>query len=135
MKKIEIDGNVGDEVTLVYGDKTLVVKLSEDGIVPDFVDAFYNAFDYAAFDIMNSESAKYHRNRDAEQRLRYALSVARDRLFESIKPIVEAVEDEPEIDETEEPTQTDDETEEEETVPEPVKKTTSRKTMGGKADA
>ena len=134
MKKIEIDGNVGDEVTLVYGDKTLVVKLSEDGIVPDFVDAFYNAFDYAAFDIMNSESAKYHRHRDAEQRLRYALSVARDRLFESIKPIVEVVEDEPEIDETEEPTQTDDEAEEE-TVPEPVKKATSRKTKGGKADA
>lgn len=112
MKTIEIDGNVGDEVTLVYGGKSLIVKLSDDGIVPDFVDAFCNAFPYSAYHILQNGSAVYHKYHDAEPKFRYALSYARDQLFDSIKPIVEAVEDDDvEIDATEEPTQTDDESE------------------------
>lgn len=113
MKTIEIDGNVGDEITLVYGDKSLIVKLSDDGIVPDFVDAFCNAFPYSAYHILQNGSAVYHKYHDAEPKFRYALSYARDQLFDSIKPIVEAVEDDDdvEIDATEEPTQTDDESE------------------------
>ena len=112
MKTIEIDGNVGDEVTLVYGGKSLIVKLSDDGIVPDFVDAFCNAFPYSAYHSLQNGSAVYHKYHDAEPKFRYALSYARDQLFDSIKPIVEAVEDDDvEIDATEEPTQTDDESE------------------------
>ncbi len=112
MKTIEIDGNVGDEITLVYGDKSLIVKLSDDGIVPDFVDAFCNAFHFSAYHILQNGSAVYHKYHDAEPKFRYALSYARDQLFDSIKPIVEAVDDDDvEIDATEEPTQTDDENE------------------------
>lgn len=39
MEKIELQGNVGDEYCLVYGDKTLVIKLTDAMIVPDFVES------------------------------------------------------------------------------------------------
>lgn len=43
MKKIELEGNVGDELELSYNGGSLIVKLDVHGIAPDFTDAVFKA--------------------------------------------------------------------------------------------
>lgn len=125
MTEIKIDGKPGDEIALVYGEKTLVVKLGENEIVPDFVNAFDKSFDFYAYDFLNSASARYHRYRDANTRLLHVLAAMRDKLFDSLTP---APVEEPEATEesVEEPPEAEEEQPavEEETEP---KKTTKKR--------
>ena len=107
MTEIKLDGKPGDEIALVYGDKTLIVKLGENAIVPDFVEAFDKSFDFYAYDFLNSASARYHKYRDANTRLLHVLAAMRDKLFDSLAPapveepeeVEESVEETPEAEE------------------------------------
>lgn len=109
MTNVKLEGAVGDEIALTYNDKTLVVKLSDDGIVPDFVSAFMKAFPYAPYEIADGCVGKYHNYRDADSRLELSLGFARDKLFDSITPPAEE----------ENTTATTEEAPETETEPEP----------------
>lgn len=131
MKEIKIDGKPGDEIALVYGDKTLIVKIGEDAIIPDFVEAFDKSFDFYAYDLLNSASARYHRYREGKERLLLVLAAMRDKLFDTLNP---APVEEPEETNVEEPEQDaepeTDETEpvaEEESEPKKTTKKTSKK--------
>lgn len=86
MTELKINGKPGDEIALVYGDKTLVVKLGENEIVPDFVGAFDKAFDYYPYALLNAASSRYHNYRDGKERLLHVLAAMRDKLFDSIAP-------------------------------------------------
>ena len=84
MEKIEIKGSIGDEVALVYNGKALVVKLSEDGIVPDFVNILIKAMNVNADGIIHSAMRVYHKYPNADIIAREKLGVIRDAIFETI---------------------------------------------------
>lgn len=89
MEKFEIKGSVGDEVALNYNGKTLVVKLSEEGILPDFVDVFIKAMNVNANDIIHSAMRIYHKYPNADIVAREKLGAIRDVLFESVTAVAE----------------------------------------------
>lgn len=134
MTNVKLEGAVGDEIALTYNDKTLIVKLSDDGIVPDFVSAFMKAFAYASYEIADGCVGKYHMYRNAEERLEYALGYARDKLFDSIKP---PVEEEKPAEETESDGEQQDSGEQSDAESEPDSATrkTTRKTTKKTTDA
>ncbi len=84
MEKIEIKGSAGDEVALVYNGKMLAVKLTEERIVPDFVDAVIKAMNMDADGIIHSAMRIYHKYPNAEIIAREKLGAIRDALFASI---------------------------------------------------
>lgn len=95
MTKIELKGAVGDEIVLVHGENTLVVKIAKGAIVPDVVPAVMAAIKTDADAVARCAQNVYHHYMNAETFAQQTLSVVRDRVFNAIKP--ENVEKKPEI--------------------------------------
>lgn len=84
MKKIEIDANVGDEIAVAIGDKTLILKVGEKTIIPDFVESFTQAFMLEPYRLIYALERLYHHEYASEQKVRSVLSEVRERLFNSV---------------------------------------------------
>lgn len=83
---IEINGNIGDEVCLKYGDATLIVKLGEGEIVPDFVSAFVSSVGPSPYALLSALNNQFHGTRGAIEKLRETVAIYRDQRFSKIQP-------------------------------------------------
>ena len=86
MQTIEINGNIGDELCLKFGDATLVVKLGDGEIVPDFAAAATKALAAAPYEVLSSLNSVFHNGRGAKERFAQTMSFYRDRSFSAIQP-------------------------------------------------
>ena len=81
MEKIELQGNVGDEYCLVYGDKTLVVKLTDAMIVPDFVESVAAIADKNPRVFLQVAEDRWHHKLGYIQSVRSGLAQLREEAF------------------------------------------------------
>lgn len=81
MEKIELKGKVGDEYCLVYGDKTLVVKLTDAMIVPDFVESVSAIADKNPRVFLQVAEARWHHSPGYYQTVRSGLAQLREEAF------------------------------------------------------
>ena len=86
VKTITLSAKTGDEVTLVNGGSTLVIKVANDKLIPDFVDITTEVVKANAKDIASACHALHYHHMGAETTLRQLLAEKRDELFMSIKP-------------------------------------------------
>lgn len=86
MKKINLNAKIGDEIELVNGSSTLVVKVGDGVIVPDFVDLLYFVVQSYSGEIMNAARQQFHRSaRISPDQTRSVFAQIRDEIFASIK--------------------------------------------------
>ena len=91
MTKVELKGSVGDEIALVHGENTLIVKIAKDAIVPDVVASVMKAINTDANIVMLCAQNVFHHTINSQNYAKQQLAVVRDRIFNGIKPeIVEA---------------------------------------------
>lgn len=81
MEKIELQGNVGDEYCLVYGDKTLVIKLTDAMIVPDFVESVAAIADKNPRVFLQVAEDRWHHKLGYIQSVRSGLAQLREEAF------------------------------------------------------
>lgn len=81
MEKIELQGNVGDEYCLVYGDKTLVIKLTDAMIVPDFVESVTAIADKNPRVFLQVAEDRWHHKLGYIQSVRSGLAQLREEAF------------------------------------------------------
>lgn len=81
MEKIELQGKVGDEYCLVYGDKTLVVKLTDAMIVPDFVESVAAIADKNPRVFLQVAEDRWHHKLGYIQSVRSGLAQLREEAF------------------------------------------------------
>ena len=81
MEKIELQGNVGDEYCLVYGDKTLVIKLTDAMIVPDFVESVAAIADKNPRVFLQVAEDRWHHKLGYIQSVRSGLARLREEAF------------------------------------------------------
>lgn len=81
MEKIELQGQVGDEFCLVYGDKTLIVKLTDAMIVPDFVESVAAIADKNPRVFLQVAEARWHHSPGYYQTVRSGLAQLREEAF------------------------------------------------------
>jgi hypothetical protein len=81
MEKIELQGNVGDEFCLVYGDKTLVVKVTDAMIVPDFVESVAAIADKNPRVFLQVAEDRWHHKLGYIQSVRSGLAKLREEAF------------------------------------------------------
>lgn len=81
MEKIELQGNVGDEYCLVYGDKTLVIKLTDAMIVPDFVESVAAIADKNPRLFLQVAEDRWHHKLGYVQSVRSGLAQLREEAF------------------------------------------------------
>jgi hypothetical protein len=81
MEKIELQGNVGDEYCLVYGDKTLVIKLTDAMIVPDFVESVTAIADKNPRVFLQVAEDRWHHKLGYIQSVRSRLAQLREEAF------------------------------------------------------
>ena len=76
MQTIKLNGQKGDEIALEYKGSTLIVKLDDDAIVPDFVEVLIRALKLDAYRVANTCVDFYHRGTAPEDpfRARFAQS-------------------------------------------------------------
>ena len=96
MQTIKLNGQKGDEIALEYKGSTLIVKLDDDAIVPDFVEVLIRALKLDAYRVANTCVDFYHRGTAPEDPFRARFAQSRDLLFESIAP-EQSVAPEPEV--------------------------------------
>lgn len=81
MEKIELQGNVGDEYCLVYGDKTLVIKLTDAMIVPDFVESVTAIADKNPRVFLQVAEDRWHHKLGYIESIRSGLAQLREEAF------------------------------------------------------
>jgi hypothetical protein len=81
MEKIELQGNIGDEYCLVYGDKTLVIKLTDAMIVPDFVESVAAIADKNPRVFLQVAEDRWHHKLGYIQSVRSGLAQLREEAF------------------------------------------------------
>lgn len=81
MEKIELQGNIGDEYCLVYGDKTLVIKLTDAMIVPDFVESVAAIVDKNPRVFLQVAEDRWHHKLGYIQSVRSGLARLREEAF------------------------------------------------------
>lgn len=81
MEKIELQGKVGDEYCLVYGDKTLVIKLTDAMIVPDFVESVTAIADKNPRVFLQVAEDRWHHKLGYVQSVRAGLAQLREEAF------------------------------------------------------
>ena len=81
MEKIELQGNVGDEYCLVYGDKTRVIKLTDAMIVPDFVESVAAIADKNPRVFLQVAEDRWHHKLGYIQSVRSGLAQLREEAF------------------------------------------------------
>ena len=79
---IDINGNIGDEVCLKYGEATLIVKIGDGEIIPDFAAAATKALTSDPYEALASLNNVYHHNRGANEQFAQTMAFYRDRAFD-----------------------------------------------------
>lgn len=134
MQTIKITGQPGDEIALEYNGATLVVKLSDDAIVPDFIDVLMRALRLDSHGVARLCIDYYHRYTTPDEAFLPRLATIRDRLFDSLTPSEADESEQPEESATEAPESEEQSeesaTDEPESAPKSAKKTrkTSKET-------
>lgn len=85
MKTVMLNAAIGEEVTLKNGNASLVVKVANNKIVPDFVDCVTSLVMNDPKPITIACDMARHGHFNAEKTLRETLANKRDELFMSIK--------------------------------------------------
>lgn len=93
MKEYEIVGNVGDEVLVKKGNLSLVVKIGEKELIPDFATVVTNVLLEHPNLYLSALESVWHHSSGAESRLRETVAWDRDRIFASV--VVEPPKEEP----------------------------------------
>ena len=95
MKTYEITEPVGSEITLKRGDVTLVVKVGEDKLIPDFVASVKSSVEKEPYQFLVALENAWHHVPNSSAKLEEILGWYRDKAFNSVK--AEPVNEEPTI--------------------------------------
>ena len=80
----EVVSDVGKEVAVNVGGESLLVKVGDGFIVPDFADAMARAIEKDAYFVMTIANRYYHKQIDGAA-LRAACAKLRDAVFADVK--------------------------------------------------
>lgn len=98
MKEIEINESVGSEICLKKGDYSLIVKVGENGFIPDFAATVTAELSRNPAQCIYALEKVWHRNPRGPQELAETVAWFRDQAFASVKaeetPKAETVETE-----------------------------------------
>lgn len=86
-KTIEIDAKQGEEVVLTCNGASLVVKIGDGEIIPDFASSMVKAIELRPHAVMLATQRVYHKEHGSAHMLRSDVAHIRDAVFESVQPI------------------------------------------------